>query len=144
MQALTNPLEGSLNTNIPLVVENVTELNFGKLTPNLARPSGVRVNHDGSLDCGVEMSCVPNRHTAAVFKVSGSSDRFYSIALPPSIIVANQRGAKMKVVEFAGSKKSGTLSSGQDEFSVGGYLNVAPNQDDGLYQGSFVVTVEYQ
>ena len=90
------------------------------------------------------MSCEGHRPAAAVFKVSGSSDRFYSIALPPSITISNQRGAKMKVVDLEGSKQNGTLSAGHDEFSVGGYLNVAPNQDDGLYEGSFVVTVEYQ
>jgi hypothetical protein len=29
-------------------------------------------------------------------------------------------------------------------FQVGGTLQVAPNQADGVYEGSFVVTAEYQ
>jgi hypothetical protein len=128
----------------PLQVENITALYFGTIAPSLTQADGVLVAPDGSKECGQALTCLSDDHTAAAFQVSGADGFSYTIDLPNEAIIRNANGDDMKIENFAGSKGNGTLANGQDDFTVGGYLNVAANQPEGDYTGTFVVTVEYQ
>jgi hypothetical protein len=128
----------------PLQIENVTALYFGTIAPSLTQADGVLVAPDGSKECGPALSCLSDDHTAAAFQVSGADGQAYTIALPTETTIRNTDGDEMVIENFSGSKANGTLASGQDDFTVGGYLNVAANQPEGDYTGTFVVTVEYQ
>jgi hypothetical protein len=128
----------------PLQIENVTALYFGTIAPSLTQADGVLVAPDGSKECGQALSCLSDDHTAAAFQVSGADGYSYTIALPTETTIRNANGDEMIIENFAGSKANGTLANGQDDFTVGGYLNVAANQPEGDYTGTFVVTVEYQ
>ncbi|MEQ3747275.1 MAG: DUF4402 domain-containing protein [Henriciella sp.] len=83
-------------------------------------------------------------NTAAAFDVAGEADYSYAITLPSSVNISNGSGGTMAVNNFTGSKASGTLTAGADDFTVGGTLTVAANQASGEYTGTFAITVEYQ
>ena len=145
-QAIAADVEADAGAKIvaPLQISNATALYFGTIAPSLSAGDTVIVSPAGAKTCGAELTCLTDDHTAAKFNVTGEADASYTIDLPTSIQIANGAGANMTVDNFTGSKSNGTLVAGQDDFSVGGTLDVAANQATGEYTGTFVVTVEYQ
>lgn len=127
----------------PLQIANAAPLYFGTIAPSLTTADVVVVSAEGTKDCGAALTCLTEDHTAAAFKVSGAEDATYTIDLPEEIAILNEDGVKMSVTKFSGSKNSGTLVAGTDEFKVGGTLNVDAQQATGEYTGTFVVAVEY-
>jgi hypothetical protein len=127
----------------PLQIANATPLYFGTIAPSLTANDQVVISPAGDKDCGAELTCMTDDHTAAAFKVSGAEDASYTIELPSEIAIVNGNGTKMAVTKFTGSKSAGKLVSGQDDFTVGGTLDVEAKQESGEYTGTFVVAVEY-
>jgi hypothetical protein len=86
----------------------------------------------------------------AAYNVSGAVNTTYGITLPSTITVTSG-GANMTINSLLARTASagtngltGTLStSGTDNFTVGGTLNVAAGQATGIYTGTFDVTVAY-
>ncbi|MEO0466736.1 MAG: DUF4402 domain-containing protein [Pseudomonadota bacterium] len=128
----------------PLQITNATALYFGTIAPSLTEGGSVVVSPAGGKTCATALTCLTDDHTAAAFDVTGEADASYTISLPTSVQISNGAGANMTIDSFAGSKTSGTLVSGQDNFTVGGSLAVSANQATGEYTGTFAVTVEYQ
>ncbi len=128
----------------PLQIKNVAPLYFGTIAPSLTVADVVAVSAAGVLNCGVELTCFTSDQTAAAFDVTGAVDAAYTIDLPTDIKIENGQGDTMRVTKFEGSKAIGTLSNGQDRFTVGGILEVGANQATGDYKGTFTVAVEYQ
>jgi len=145
-QAFAVEAESDAGANIvaPLQISNVTALYFGTIAPSLTANDEVTVSAKGDKTCGEEVTCLSDDHTAAAFKVTGAEGASYTIELPKKIEIANADGDRMTVDDFTGSKSNGKLSSGADDFTVGGTLAVAANQAIGEYTGTFVVAVEYQ
>ena len=84
---------------------------------------------------------------AATFTATGSKNSVVHIRLPTSSTTLTRvgGGATMTVSNWTldgGTNRKVPLTSAFD-FSVGGTLNVAANQADGLYTGTFTVTVQY-
>ena len=128
----------------PLQIQNSTALYFGTIAPSLTANDTVIVSPAGAKNCGAELTCLTDDHTAAAFQVSGEAGTAYTIELPNSITISNGAGGEMIVNDFTGSKANGQLVSGQDDLTVGGKLGVAANQATGEYTGTFVVAVSYQ
>lgn len=89
----------------------------------------------------------------ASFLVNGTMNRTYAITLPVAAVPVTRAGGNetMTIDNFASRPTSagadqltGTLSNvGSDTFTVGARLNVAAGQIDGVYEGTFSVTVAY-
>ena len=128
----------------PLEITNSASLYFGTIAPSLTQGDAVVVSPDGGKKCGAALTCLTNDHTAAAFDVNGEADAAYTISLPGGIEITNGKGDAMKVSNFTGSKDVGRLLNGEDQFTVGGTLDVGVRQAAGKYTGRFVVAVEYQ
>ena len=128
----------------PLQVAKKADLYFGTIAPSLTTGDVVVVGFDGSKKCGAALTCLSTDETAASFAVTGEPDYSYIVTLPTTATIANAKGVQMDIVNFTGSKDSGLLVNGADNFEVGGTLKVAANQPAGKYTGSFTVAVEYQ
>jgi hypothetical protein len=144
--ALAAEAEGEAGAYIvaPLEIERLNDLYFGAIAASSTQSDKVTVSPDGNRKCGPALTCLTADHTAAEFGVTGESSAFYTIDLPNEITIASPTGATMRVMEVTGSKANGQLLSGQDSFTVGGTLEVAAQQEPGLYTGAFTVAVEYQ
>ncbi len=127
----------------PLQVQNRTALYFGTIAPSIDSADTVLVSPAGAKECGAELTCLSDDHTAAAFAVTGDPERSYTIELPTSIEITSGDDS-MLVNNFLGSKTNGVLTSGADSFTVGGTLNVGANQASGEYTGAFTVSVNYQ
>ncbi|MEQ8412307.1 MAG: DUF4402 domain-containing protein [Erythrobacter sp.] len=128
----------------PLEVQNTQDLYFGTIAPSIDQADKVSVAPDGSRDCGPALTCLSADHTAAGFEVRGEEDATYTISLPKEIRITNGKGETMVISNVVGSKPSGQLLKGEDEFTVGGTLAVAARQAAGRYNGTFTVAVEYK
>ncbi len=128
----------------PLEIRNISSLYFGTVAPSLTQGDNVVVTPAGDKKCGAALTCLTADHTAAAFDVNGETDIAYTISLPDSIAITNDKGDGMKVFAFTGSKNNGRLVMGADSFTVGGTLDVGVRQAAGKYTGRFIVAVEYQ
>lgn len=128
----------------PLQIENQRALYFGTIAPSVDSADTVVISPAGAKNCGDELTCLSNDHTAAAFAVSGDPLRSYTIELPDSIQIASGDN-EMTVDNFSRTASAGQLNaSGEENFNVGGQLNVGANQASGEYTGSFTVSVNYQ
>ena len=127
-----------------ITLTRTSELGFGDVftgsTPGtiILSPTGARSTTGGGLlgnFAAVE---------AAAFNVNGAAYATFAILLPTSMVMTGP-GGSMQVSTFLSSPNgSGLLNAmGQQQLTVGATLNVAANQADGDYRGTFAVTVIY-
>ena len=94
------------------------------------------------------VALVASTSGAASFNISGAANAVYTVALPDTDTINISSGSNiMKVLSFTVYPPSGSAKLGADGlaiFTVGGTLQVEPNQAAGSYTGTFIVTVAYQ
>jgi hypothetical protein len=100
--------------------------------------------------------------SVAEYKVSGSNNRAYTLSMPTNAITitslaATSAGgtapasATMQVDDFKVSFNGGdatssgisALSGGEDSFKIGAALTVLGTEDEGVYAGTFSISVDY-
>jgi len=144
-------LAASANTTVGATVlgsissSTLLNLNFGEFTAGpvagtvILTPSGTR-----SSSGGVSLSPA-GISNPAMFSVTGNPNATYTITLPSSLLINDNFGNSMTVSNFGSlPANNGQLSAaGQAIVSVGGTLNVPPNQPMGGYNSIMVVTLNY-
>ena len=134
------------------ITANATDsvLNFGSIAadPTLAANSTVVVSPTDVLTCGTLLTCTGTA-AAPSFTVTGLAGQAVAVTFPSSSVQLD-RGATLGTMErymdvdnFTTSTSTVTLTGGTGTFSIGGTLNVRPNQAPGVYTGSVTVRVEY-
>ena len=121
------------------VASDGSDLDFATIVTGAAA-STVVVAADGTRTCGTGLVC-SGTATAAGFTVSGTTGQTVDVSSDASVTLTS--GANTMSAALSPSVTSIVLD-GTDGFSVGGTLNVAANQADGAYTGTFDVTVDYQ
>lgn len=130
-----------------------TTLNFGKISISptsggscILSSQNVRTVTGGVTEIGGTPS------STASFGIIGKLGATYAITLPVGTINLTREGGAeiMTVGNFlahpvsAGADQlTGTLVGGTDTFTVGGTLNVNAGQIEGIYTGTFNVTIAY-
>ncbi|MBA3895617.1 MAG: DUF4402 domain-containing protein [Sphingomonadaceae bacterium] len=124
-----------------ITVTKSADLDFGTIVTGAAA-STVTVSSAGVRTCGAGLTCT-NPATAAAFGVTGTSGAVVTLAAAGPVTLTGSNGGTMSAT-LNTSAATMTLTAGPDPFTVGGVLSVGANQTDGVYQGSFTVTVDYQ
>lgn len=127
-----------------ITLAKLTDLSFGDVFTSptagtvILTPAGVR-----SATGGVTLGSL-SPSGAATFTVTGGASTTYAITLPTSITLSIP-GDTLTVSPVTSTPSlTGFLdASGNQTLAVGGTLNVAANQADGNYTGTFNVTVAY-
>lgn len=127
-----------------ITLAKLTDLSFGDvfMSPTagtvVLTPAGAR-----SATGGVTLGSL-SPSGAATFTVTGAASTTYAITLPASITLSIP-GNTLTVSSVTSTPSlTGVLdASGNQTLAVGGTLNVAANQADGNYAGTFNVTVAY-
>lgn len=127
-----------------ITLAKLTDLRFGDIFTGLTAgmvvlsPTGAR-SATGGAGLG-SLSPVG----AATFTVTGAPSATYAITLPASITLSAPGGTLTVSPVTSTPSLTGLLdASGNQTLAVGGTLNVAANQPDGDYTGTFSVTVAY-
>ncbi|MDD4227509.1 MAG: DUF4402 domain-containing protein, partial [Mariniphaga sp.] len=98
----------------------------------------------GRTESNVILPSVTGTVSAAKFTVTGLPGSTYAITLPDEVTIIS--GANnMKITDFTEDSATNTLTEeGTETFNVGATLNVGAGQPVGEYEGTFVVTVDYE
>lgn len=127
-----------------LTLVNTSGLEFGKISASGAAGTVV-ISHDGNRYATGGAAVDPSDHfTPATFLVQGRPNETFSVQLPDRIELFDKNGNKIVIENFKTNAEQGNLSpSGDSEISVGGKLNLDPNQPSGSYNGTLVIDVHY-
>lgn len=129
-----------------------TTLNFGKLAVSNSTAGTCTLSTVNSATTSGGVNAIASTTSTAVFSLTGMGNKTYAITLPVSTVVTRAGGAETMTIDTftarpasAGADQlTGTLNvTGTDSFTVGGRLNVNAAQADGVYNGTFGVTVAY-
>jgi hypothetical protein len=132
----------------PLGIAQAAGMDFGDVAadPTVSTSVDLDINGNATSSDGASTSGVA---AAGAFTVTGLTDATYVITLPLDGDVTLTSGANsMAVTGFTSSLgatgSTGTLTGGSDDITVGATLNLGANQPVGTYNGTYVITVEYQ
>jgi hypothetical protein len=147
---------------VPMTLTEQNALNFGSTNKQSGLAgSVVLLTADASRDFngGVSGSLTGDPASNAVFNITGSHDTSYSITLPSSITVVEPGSMIMTInelkIRFSSAAEdiaindgNNSLSkvlngNGNDSFRLGGKLNIEFKQVEGLYSGTYSVSVDY-
>jgi hypothetical protein len=130
----------------PVSVTKLQDMDFGDLWPTAAGTAVLEPNADTLTTTGGVTSVGGTPHSAE-FAGSAQSSAVVNIKLPnqPSTLTRVGGTQTMTVSNFTlqGQSKRAIAAQVAFTFRVGGTLNVAANQAEGTYVGTFTVTVQY-
>jgi Domain of unknown function (DUF4402) len=139
-----------------LGVLNQAPLDFGNIIPNAGGTVTVNAQTGAATRVGV-ISAGGGTVSAAQFLVAATPGRVVSFSLTPNNNLVLNRiggGASMTVQQFRVSFEGGAPSpigpnrtvpaNGALTLQIGGRLTVGAAQMEGVYEGNFILNVEYQ
>jgi hypothetical protein len=124
-----------------ITVTKTADLDFGTVVSGAAA-ANVTLTSAGALTCGAGLVCAGTPVVGA-FGVTGTTAQVVNVSTTNASLTGP--GAAMAAT-LSSSVSSLTLTgiAATDAFKVGGVLTVGANQVEGVYAGSFTVTVNYQ
>lgn len=133
----------------PLTLTHVQDLNLGDIL--LSGGTGwtgavVGITHDGSFDCSnVNVTCtgVPQ---VAMYNVTGTQGQTVTITSTPTVLMRNANDVNETLtltVDNPGTVYLANSGAPGSDFSLGGSISVDADTLDGVYTGTFDVTVDY-
>ncbi len=145
---------GTLKTTVlgAVAMVNATPLDFGGIIPAAGGTVTVNAQTGNRTSTGVVLAGGTVSH--ARFVATGTPNRVVSLSLNPSPIVIVNGANSMSVnqlrvsINGGGPQPLGPNANlgplGVINYAIGGRLTVASNQADGLYTGTFTLTMDYQ
>jgi len=144
--------QASANARIikPLVLTWVQDLNLGTIVLSGAGAwtgAVVSVSRAGAFSClNANVTC-SGSNARAVYHLAGTNQQTVNITVSPSITLNNLTDGvsslSMTVDAPASVPMPNSGNAGVD-FGVGGSISVSSTTPDGVYQGTFDVTADYQ
>lgn len=154
------PGDASANVITPLVLTEVTPMNFGTIAPSTTVATTVTLTPGAGRTGTATLLTGPTTASLGKFTIQGDLNQTFSIALSvtgaaPNVRLENAAGDFMTVTALTENSTAiagagGTLTGGVDNFDIGGTLNVAANQPAGAYSTAtgtgvtFTVTANYE
>jgi Domain of unknown function (DUF4402) len=142
-RAQTATAETAVQIIIPLRVNALTPLNFGRFAPSGVNGT-IRISVDGARTA--QNVIVGNTVGAsALIDVIGPAGATVNFTLPTQLILNRQNGPGQMVLRPLSLAQSVRIGEqGVSQVGLGGILEVAGGQTTGLYAGEFAVTFTYQ
>ena len=130
----------------PLVVKRVQDLDLGTVLIGSGTWSGatVSLSRGGTLTCAAELTC-SGATQVAIYNVSGSKQMTVHVSAP-DVTLVNQADATKTLTMIVDSPATVSLTnSGAKgvDFPLGGSIKLDSTTADGIYAGTFNVTVDY-
>jgi hypothetical protein len=138
----------------PVSLNIAQSIDFGTIIPSTARASTVRVNLNGTVTPGGGAVMVGAAHRFSQLTGQGTRNAVILITRPGTVWLTGP-GPRMRarswtlgtttgLTRVTGNQYRITGTGGNFSFRLGATLDVARNQTEGEYQGSYPVTVNYQ
>lgn len=141
--AATASADARANILEQVTVTNTSDLDFATIVTGVSAGTVV-VDSAGAATCSATLVC-SGTTTAAGFSVVGTTGQTVTIDADATSTLTNIGGNAM-VATLTESATTMSISgvAATDVFTVGGSLAVGAGQADGVYTGTFDVTVNYQ
>jgi hypothetical protein len=130
----------------PLTLAWVQDLDLGTATLIDAAGGTVGITRGGTFSCPTTTVTCSGTPKVAKYKITGVNNASVKVNVNPTLTLTHQTDSTQTLVLTVDAPASVPLgNSGQagTEFSIGGSVNVNGSKADGLYSGTFDVTVEY-
>jgi hypothetical protein len=147
-QSKTQVAKASVKIVKPLVLSWRQDLSLGDILIPAAGvwpSSTVSLTRTGAFTCPAPLTCSGLRQVAQ-YRVAGSNNQAVRIGAP-SVILTNQGDPTKSLTMTVDSPATVSIpNSGQQGtiFSLGGAITLTPATAQGVYAGTFNVTVDYQ
>lgn len=142
----TESATASANIVSAIDIQKNMDLTFGDIAVSgTAGQITILPQEDLDINFSVEeMELTTGTRNAAKFTITGQEDYLFSINLPETITISS--GSDDMTIETLMNlnENSNTLTNGSIELYVGGTLHVNGDEDPGLFDGTFDVTVAYE
>ena len=135
-----------VNVTKPVTLSFVQDLGLGTVTLQNGswNSAVVGISRTGSFTCGANLLCSGPTQVAR-YKVTGSNGQVVTIIVP-DVILRNRSDPSRTLVLDVDSPSSVTLTNSGNkgtEFDLGGSITIDTSTEDGTYEGTFNVTVDY-
>ena len=142
----TDNASGRARVLTQISIANTGDLDFGTLLRGTAAGTAtIKPNSDARTTTGGTVAA-GGTPRAASFAISGTPNRLVSIRVAPNpTILSNGSGGTIRVNTFRlnGAANRRLSAAGTIALRVGARINLAANQADGVYTGTFNVTINY-
>ena len=127
-----------------LSITNTSSMEFGSVMASTTAGTVVlETNGMRSVTGGVDINPADS-YTPAKFIIEGKPNASFTLKLPDNIELRDSNGNRIEINNFKSSHKDGLLdANGALEITVGGQINLDPNQTSGDYSGTIVVELIY-
>jgi hypothetical protein len=132
----------------PLTLDSVRNLDLGTIVLSGTAPytDTVGITQAGVFSCGANVTCSGTTQTAQ-YTATGTQGQTLTVAGSGTIPLVNQTQVSPDLTLTVAYPTAGSVvldSAGTVTFDVGGSIQVSDTTADGVYQGTFDVTADYQ
>jgi hypothetical protein len=149
-QAVSPTTQANAHAKIfrPLTIVNDRDLDLGTivLSGTGAYTNTVGINQAGTFSCGADVTCSGATQTAQ-YTVTGTNMQTVTVNVSPTIAMVNQTQTSPNLslsVDAPATVALGASGNAGVQFDIGGSIDVSDTTADGVYLGTFDVSVEYQ
>ena len=149
-QAATPTTQATANARIvkPLTLDSARNLDLGTIVLSGTAPytDTVGISQGGTPSCGADVTC-SGTMTTAQYTATGTQGQTLTVAGSATIPLVNQTQTSADLTLTVDYPTAGSVvldSAGTVTFDVGGSIQVSDTTADGVYQGTFDITADYQ
>ena len=132
----------------PLTLTSVRDLDLGTIVLSGTAPytNTIGITQGGVFSCGADVTCSGTTQTAQ-YSATGTQGQTLSVNVSSTIALVNQTQTSPDLTLTVDAPAAGSVvldSAGTVTFDLGGSIDVADDTADGVYQGTFDVSADYQ
>ncbi|NUQ18706.1 MAG: DUF4402 domain-containing protein [Sphingomonas sp.] len=153
-QAAAAPVSASTNANAhakimkPLQLVGTQDLDFGTLVISGTGTQVMHVDQSGALTgCGAVITCSGTAQDA-IYNVKGTPNATVTVSVTSPVVLTNANdGTTLNLTPDAPATVALDTSAAStgDNFNIGGSISInSASTTDGVYNGTFAVSVDYQ
>lgn len=130
----------------PLTLTSTQNLDLGTIVLSGAAPytDTISIDQSGTFSCGANVTC-SGTTSEAVYAATGTQDQTLTISVASTLDLVNQTQVSPDLTLSVDAPATVVLDgTGNVSFGIGGSIDVSDTTADGVYQGTFAVTADYQ
>ncbi|QNM82113.1 DUF4402 domain-containing protein [Sphingomonas sabuli] len=131
----------------PLTLTSTQDLDLGTIVLSGTGPytDTVSVDRDGNFSCGSGNVTCSGTTQAALYEATGTLDQTLTVSVASTLNLVNQTQTSADLVLSVDAPGTVVLDGdGFVEFGIGGSIDVSDTTADGVYEGTFAVSADYQ
>ena len=134
---------------VPLTLDSTQNLDLGTIVLSGTAPytQTVGITQAGVFSCGGANLTCSGTTTTAQYAATGTPDQTLTVTVSPTINLVNQTQVSPDLVLTVAAPAANSVvldNTGNVSFDLGGSIQVSDTTSDGVYQGTFDVSADYQ